>query len=92
MAENAGLGPGDGVGQLKTVHECFRQRDSQNQGIEVWAQQRWRREEVLYSLSTVFFGMVIGDDTQKMGEAQIMKGTGWAAEEFALNPVNPGNH
>lgn len=35
MAENAGLGPGDGVGQLKTVHECFRQRDSQNQGIEV---------------------------------------------------------
>lgn len=64
MAENAGPGPGDGVGQLKTVRECFRQRDSQNQGLEVWVQQRWRRVEVLYSLSTVFFGMVIGDDTQ----------------------------
>lgn len=74
MVENAGLCPGDGVGQLKTVHECFRQRDSQNQGIEVWAQQRWRRVEVLYSLSTVFFGMVIGDDTQKRGEAQIYEG------------------
>lgn len=34
MEENAGLGPGDGIGQMK-IGECFRQKDSQFLGTEV---------------------------------------------------------
>lgn len=58
---------GGGVDQIQTG-ECFRQRDSQDQGIEVQENAAILEDgRGLYSLSIASFGLVGGDDTQKMG-------------------------